>query len=215
MFEGISKLIKGPDPKELVRKWQAQLRADQRRIERQIRDIQFEEKKVQKNIKDAAKRSDLTTCKILAKEIVHSRKAVGRLYVNKAQMMSISSALTEQLAMVRVAGSLQKSNDVMKLVNESMKLPELQKTMMEMSKEMQRAGLIDEMMSDAMDSAMGMEDEEEETDAEVQRVLDEVAGEALAAMPRARARPAAAAVQEEPEEAAEEDLQQRLNAMRS
>lgn len=36
--------------------------------------------------------------------------------------------------MVRVAGSLQKSNDVMKLVNESMKLPELQKTMMEMSK---------------------------------------------------------------------------------
>lgn len=58
-----------------------------------------------------------------------------------------------------------------------------------MHAEMQRAGLIDEMMSDAMDSAMGMEDEEEETDAEVQRVLDEVAGEALAAMPRARARP--------------------------
>lgn len=36
--------------------------------------------------------------------------------------------------MVRVAGSLQKSNDVMKLVNDSLKLPDMQKTMMEMSK---------------------------------------------------------------------------------
>lgn len=39
----------------------------------------------------------VASSQILAKEIVHSRKAVGRLYVNKAQMMSISSALTEQL----------------------------------------------------------------------------------------------------------------------
>lgn len=28
---------------------------------------------------------------------MHSRKAVGRLYVNKAQMISIGNALTEQL----------------------------------------------------------------------------------------------------------------------
>jgi len=34
---------------------------------------------------------------VLAKEIIHSRKAVGRLYVNKAHMISISNALTEQL----------------------------------------------------------------------------------------------------------------------
>lgn len=34
---------------------------------------------------------------VLAKEIIHSRKAVSRLYVNKAQMMSIANALTEQL----------------------------------------------------------------------------------------------------------------------
>lgn len=34
---------------------------------------------------------------MLAKEIIHSRKAVSRLYVNKAQMISIGNALTEQL----------------------------------------------------------------------------------------------------------------------
>jgi hypothetical protein len=34
---------------------------------------------------------------VLAKEIIHSRKAVSRLYVNKAQMISLGHALTEQL----------------------------------------------------------------------------------------------------------------------
>lgn len=37
-------------------------------------------------------------------------------------------------AMARVSGTLQKSTDVMKLVNDTLKLPEMQRTMMEMSK---------------------------------------------------------------------------------
>ena len=36
--------------------------------------------------------------------------------------------------MVRVAGTLQRSTEVMKLVNESLKLPQMQRTMMEMSR---------------------------------------------------------------------------------
>lgn len=55
--------------------------------------------------------------------------------------------------------------------------------------EMAKAGLIEEMMNDAIDSALGDEDIEEETDAEVEKVLQEVAGETLAALPAARARP--------------------------
>jgi hypothetical protein len=41
---------------------------------------------------------------VLAKEIIHSRKAVGRLYVNKAQMISIGNALTEQLGETQARG---------------------------------------------------------------------------------------------------------------
>lgn len=36
--------------------------------------------------------------------------------------------------MLRVSGTLQKSTDVMKLVNETLKLPEMQRTMFEMSR---------------------------------------------------------------------------------
>ncbi|GBF93578.1 vacuolar sorting-associated protein [Raphidocelis subcapitata] len=219
MFKGVTDLFKKPDPKELVRKWQSSLRAEQRNIERQIRDIQFEEKKVRKSITEAAKRNDMATCRILAKEIIQSRRAVSRLYVNKAQMISIGNALSEQLAMVKVAGTLQRSSDVMKLINESMKLPEMQRTMMDMAREMQKAGLIEEMTSEALDSALGGEDIEEEADEEVDAVLREVAGEVLAALPAAKARPAAVPQQQQQEEAPEEReelaaLQERLNAAR-
>lgn len=208
--------FKEPDPKELVRKWQATLRAEQRGLERQVREIQMEEKKVQKSIKEAAKRGDMGACKSMAKEILHSRKAVSRLYTNRAQMMGIGTALTEQLAMLKVAGCMQRSSEVMKAVNVAMKAPELQKTMMEMSKEMSKAGLIEEMMSDALDDALGAEDEEEETEAEVDRVIAEVAGETLASLPAAqRAKlPQQRQAEAAPDIDEDEELQARLNAVK-
>lgn len=205
-------LIPNEDPKELVRKWQASLRAEQRALDRQVRDIQFEEKKVQKAIREAAKRGDMGAARHLAKEVVQSRKAVGRIYTNKAHMQSLSTALTEQLAMLRVAGTLSKSTEVMKEVNTIIKAPELQKTMVEMSKEMMKAGLIEEMMSDAIDSAIGGEDEEEETEEEVQKVLDEIALATASALPSAQRTKQAARQQAAEEE--EGELHARLDAVR-
>ena len=41
---------KKPDPKELVRKWQSDMRSEQRRLERSIMNIQREEKVAQKQV---------------------------------------------------------------------------------------------------------------------------------------------------------------------
>ena len=54
---------------------------------------------------------------------------------------------------------------------------------------MQKAGLISEMTSDALDSALGGEDLEEEADEAVDAVLREVAGDIMDALPAAKARP--------------------------
>lgn len=85
---------------------------------------------------------------------------------------------------------------------------------------MMKAGLIEEMMNDTLDSALGDEELEEETEAEVDRVLMEITGETLAQLPAGKLKPlqqpAAAepeAEEVEPEELAE--LQARLNAIRS
>lgn len=55
--------------------------------------------------------------KLLAKEVISSRKTTGRLYQNKAQMNSVSMMLSEQLATLRSVGHLTKSTEVLKCMN--------------------------------------------------------------------------------------------------
>ncbi|KAL4452152.1 hypothetical protein ABPG75_007814 [Micractinium tetrahymenae] len=211
----LSMFKKQEDPKELVRKWQRQIRTEIRGVERQMMDVQREQKKAEKLIKEAAKRNDMVSCKILAKEVVNMRRTVGKLAMNKATFLSLSNQMTEQLAMTRVAGALTKSGEVMKLVNSLMRVPQLSRTMAEMSREMAKAGIIDEMMSDAMDSVMDGEDLEEETEEQVDKILLEVAGETLAQMAAApRQQRQAVQQQQQPAEAEGEDLQARLAAVR-
>ena len=52
---------------------------------------------MKKSIKDAAKRGDTQTCKMLAKEVVRSRKAVSRMHTSKAQMNSVVMQMENQL----------------------------------------------------------------------------------------------------------------------
>ncbi|KAB2033260.1 hypothetical protein E1A91_D04G006900v1 [Gossypium mustelinum] len=174
-----------PNPQQLLRDWQRKLRQECRNIERQIRDVQREEKSVQKAIREAAKRNDMGSAKALAKEIVMSRKAVNRLYENKAQLNSISMHLGESVAIARTVGHLSKSAEVMKLVNNLMKAPQMATTMQEFSKEMTKAGVIEEIVNDAVDTALDSEDIEEETEEEVNKVLSEIAGETAAQLPEA------------------------------
>lgn len=206
---------KQEDPKELVRKWQRQIRTEIRGVERQMLEVQREQKKAEKLIKEAAKRNDMASARILAKEVVNMRRTVTKLAVNKATFLSLSNQMTEQLAMTRVAGALTNSGEVLKLVNNLMKVPQLQRTMVEMSREMTKAGIISEMMDDAMESAMDSEDLEEETEEQVDKILLEVAGETLSQMAAAPRQQKQAVPQQAVGEDEVEDLQARLAAVRS
>jgi charged multivesicular body protein 3 len=131
---------KAPDPKEQVNEWSKKIRKEGHQLERQINQIKREEAKVVRSIKECAKRGDNEAAKLLAKEVVQSRKAVTRIYTAKANLSSVEMQMRNQAAQIRLAGSLQKSTEVMKAMQQLVKLPELQKTMMEMSKEMMKVG---------------------------------------------------------------------------
>lgn len=213
---------KKPDPKEQVREWRSKMRKEQRVIDRQIGGIQREEAKVKKSIKDAAKKGQIDVAKILAKELVQSRKAVSKLYASKAQMNSVVMTMQQQLAMMRMSGSIQKSTDVMKAMQGLIKLPEIQASMMDLSREMAKAGLIEEMMEDTFE---GLEDDDldEQADKEVDKVLFEITDGQLGVLgPVSTKLPQeeqAGAVGPEPGTAdsdeEEDDLQERLKALRS
>ncbi|XP_022755583.1 vacuolar protein sorting-associated protein 24 homolog 1 [Durio zibethinus] len=220
-MEKVMNMIKPkPNPQQQLRDWQHKLRQECRNIERQIRDIQREERNVQKAIRDAAKRNDMVSAKALAKEIVRSRRTVNRLHENKAQMNSISMHLGESVAIARTVGHLSKSAEVMKLVNNLMKAPEVAVTMQEFSKEMTKAGVIEEFVNDALDDALDSEDIEEETEEEVDKVLTAIAGETAAQLPEAvrkekMKQPAQAAPQEEEAIAEGVDDEEELEEIRA
>ncbi|KAJ3107188.1 Charged multivesicular body protein 3 [Phlyctochytrium planicorne] len=201
-------------PDEQVKKWRSSIRTQERELDKQLRGIEAEEIKVKRNIKLAAKRKDTASCKILAKEIVRSRKAKDRIHTSKAQLNSLVMQLQQQLATAKVTGSLKTSTDIMKLVNNLVKLPEIHKTMQEMSMEMMKAGIISEMMEDAIDN---LDDEglEEEADEEVDKVLNELTDGLLTGVGPVGAPledPESPTKEEEPEVDA---MQARLTALRS
>ncbi|KAL4284736.1 hypothetical protein GQ457_16G011750 [Hibiscus cannabinus] len=218
-MEKVMNIIKPkPNPQQLLRDWQRRLRQECRNIERQIRGK--EEKNVQKAIRDAAKRNDMGSAKALAMEIVRSRRTVNRLYENKAQLNSVSMHLGESVAIARTVGHLSKSAEVMKLVNNLMKAPEVAVTMQEFSKEMTKAGVIEEFVNDALDNALDSEDIEEETEEEVDKVLTAIAGETAAQLPEAvrkekMKQPVQAAAQEEEAIAEGVDDEEELEEIRA
>ncbi|XP_022080628.1 charged multivesicular body protein 3-like [Acanthaster planci] len=206
------------DPKEQVQEWTRSLNRETRKLDRQIRSIEREEMKVKRSLKDAAKKGEKDVCKILAKEIVNSRKAVKRIHTSKAQINSVSMQMKNQLALIRMSGALQKSTDVMKIMSQLCRVQEVQATMMEMSKEMMKAGIIEEMVEDTFES---LEDDEmeEATEQEVEKILFEITAGHLVDAPKAvnddlPVAGATAISDEEPEEDISE-MQARLEALRS
>ena len=162
---------------------------------------------------------------ILAREVVNARKAVTRIHTAKANLSSIEMQMKQQAAQLRVAGSLSKSVDVMKSMQQLVKIPEIQQTMQEMSKEMTKAGIMEEMMEDAMGDTLETEDLEEDIQLEVDKVLSEITADknvkvkpGLKTQDTLNLPEAGTAEPGEEEPEAEEDLaemQERLQALRS
>jgi len=217
---GLFGKTKGPDPKEQVQEWGKKIRKEGYNLDRQINAIKREEMKVTKSLKEAAKKGDKDVCHILAKEIINSRKAVTRLYTAKANLNSVQLQMKNQLATVKVAGALSSSAEVMKSMNALVKLPETQKTMMELSKEMMKAGVIEEMLEDTMEGLDAEEEMEEAAQEEIDKIIFELTTGKLGEAPTAvkdTLPPTGTELEDKEVESDEEleEMQGRLESLRS
>lgn len=74
-------------------------------------------------------------------------------------------------ATLKISGTLQRSTEILKMTSSLIKLPEMNATMREMSAEMSKAGIMDEMLDDVMDTEDLDEEGEEEAEGEIEKVL--------------------------------------------
>ena len=115
--------------------------------------------------------------------------------------------------MIRVTGCMQKSVEVMALMNSLMKVPQMNAVMMAMGREMEKAGLMEEMMDDTLSSMDGEVELDDAAEEEVDKALDEVL--AGAHVPSARVPQQQQQEEEEEEEEEDVETQKRLAALKA
>ena len=82
--------------------------------------------------------------------------------------------VNEAFSVRKIEGSIKASTGIMKDVNSLVRLPELTGTMRELSQELMKAGIIEEMVGDSLPDDDLLEGEDEEAEAEVDKVLGEI-----------------------------------------
>jgi len=131
-------------------------------------------------------------------------------------MMQVNEAFSVR----KIEGSIRASTSVMKDVNSLIRLPELTGTMRELSMELVKAGIIEEMLDDTLPAEQEF-DMDEEVEGEVDKVLGEImagklqkTGEVPSA-PLTEPEPEPEPEQMEEDEAGLEDMRQRLAILKS
>merc|ERR1719221_1641457 len=114
-----------------------------------------------------AKAGQMDAVKIMAKDLVRTRKAIKKFMLMKANIQAVSLKIQTLKSQNSMAQAMKGVTKAMMMMNKQMKLPEIQK-------QSEIMDMKEDMMNDVMDDAMGDEDDEEETDAIVTQVLDEL-----------------------------------------
>ncbi|CCJ30209.1 unnamed protein product [Pneumocystis jirovecii] len=216
-MEVLRRLFIGRPLQEQVREWQRKLRSECRNIDRQLSQLSIQENKTKQSIKKyASEGSSHTTqasCRLLTKELIRAKKQRSRLEYSKALLNSLNMQLDEQLATLKIAGILQKSTIMIKDVNKLIRLPELNETMMAISKEMMKAGIFEEMVSDALD----MEDLDQDTveTKQIDQILFEITDGLLGSIEPAPTTQINTVEETDQEETSLEHMRHRLKALRN
>ncbi|XP_055663640.1 LOW QUALITY PROTEIN: charged multivesicular body protein 2a [Falco peregrinus] len=161
-------------PEELLRQNQRALARAMRELDRERQKLEAQEKKIIVDIKKMAKQGQMDAVKIMAKDLVRTRRYVKKFITMRANVQAVSLKIQTLKSNNSMAQAMKGVTKAMATMNRQLKLPQIQKIMMEFEKQAEIMDMKEELMNDAIDDAMGDEDDEEESDAVVSQVLDEL-----------------------------------------
>eukprot|EP00092_Neocalanus_flemingeri_P013195 GFUD01014221.1.p1 GENE.GFUD01014221.1~~GFUD01014221.1.p1 ORF type:complete len:220 (-),score=84.79 GFUD01014221.1:377-1036(-) len=161
-------------PEEQLKKNQRALTKAMRELDRERAKMEQQEKKIIADIKKMAKLGQMDAVKIMAKDLVRTRRYVKKFMLMRANIQAVSLKIQTLKSQNSMAQAMKGVTKAMMSMNKQMKLPEIQKIMQEFEKQSEIMDMKEEMMSDVIDDALGDEGDEEEGDAIVTQVLDEL-----------------------------------------
>ncbi|CAN8017466.1 charged multivesicular body protein 2b [Ixodes scapularis] len=161
-------------PAEQMRQQNRNLRKAQRDIEKDRRDLERQEKQLELEIKKAAKEGNKQVCTVLAKQLVQVRKQKARTYTASSKVQAVGAQSKTMHANVKLADAMATTAKTMGEVNKSIKPQDIARTMQEFEKETTKMGMTEEIVDDTLNSILDESGDEEEQDAIVNQVLDEI-----------------------------------------
>eukprot|EP00002_Diphylleia_rotans_P022349 TRINITY_DN4377_c0_g1_i1.p1 TRINITY_DN4377_c0_g1~~TRINITY_DN4377_c0_g1_i1.p1 ORF type:complete len:216 (+),score=65.60 TRINITY_DN4377_c0_g1_i1:84-731(+) len=203
-------------PQEMLREYKRMIDKSIRELDRERTQLQNQEKKIIAEMKKTAKQGQMGACKIMAKDLVRTRKYVDKFYKMRTQMQAVGLRLQTMKSTASMTDAMKGMTRAMIMMNRQINLPAMQQIMMEFEKQSELMDMKEEMMGDAIDDAMDDGTEEAESEDIVNQIFDEIGISQMGGLSKVpdrdpNASKSAAAPQEEDADA---DLQARLDALR-
>uniref|UniRef100_A0A2P2I6C9 Charged multivesicular body protein 2a-like n=1 Tax=Hirondellea gigas TaxID=1518452 RepID=A0A2P2I6C9_9CRUS len=161
-------------PEEMLRKNQRALTKAMRDLDRERTKMEQQEKKIIADIKKMAKLGQMDAVKVMAKDLVRTRRYVKKFIMMRAQIQAVSLKITTLKSQNAMAQAMKGVTRAMMSMNNQLQLPQIQHIMQEFEKQTELMNMKEEMMNDVIDDAMEGEGDEDESDAIVSQVLDEL-----------------------------------------
>ncbi|GAB0097983.1 charged multivesicular body protein 2a [Sergentomyia squamirostris] len=161
-------------PEEMLRKNQRALNKAMRDLDREKMKMEQQEKKVIADIKKLAKEGQMDAVKIMAKDLVRTRRYVKKFMLMKANIQAVSLKIQTLKSQNTMAQAMKGVTRAMQNMNKQLNLPQIQKILHDFERQSEMMDMKEEMINDAIDDAMEDEGDEEESDAVVTQILDEL-----------------------------------------
>uniref|UniRef100_A0A2P2I2R4 Charged multivesicular body protein 2b-like n=1 Tax=Hirondellea gigas TaxID=1518452 RepID=A0A2P2I2R4_9CRUS len=161
--------------KDQIRANDKQLRKAGRDVERDRRELEREEKKLEAEIKKLAKTpGNKDAVRTLAKQLVSVRKQKARSYAASSRITGISCQQKAMGANVKLADSMAATTKTMASMNRLMKPEDVAQNMRNFEKAAAQLNMSEEVVNDTLDDILNESGDEEEGDAIVNQVLEEI-----------------------------------------
>eukprot|EP01120_Amphizonella_sp_Union-15-10_P008338 TRINITY_DN2988_c0_g2_i1.p1 TRINITY_DN2988_c0_g2~~TRINITY_DN2988_c0_g2_i1.p1 ORF type:complete len:244 (-),score=65.17 TRINITY_DN2988_c0_g2_i1:85-765(-) len=161
-------------PRQVLREHQRTITRAMRELERERRRLEQSEKKVISEIRRVAKQGQMGAARIMAKDLVRTRKHIEKMYKMHTQLQTVNMRLQTINSQAAMAEAMRGVTRAMMRMNRQINLPAMQQIMMEFERQSEIMDMKEETIGETMDDMLEDDDEEEETETIINQVLDEL-----------------------------------------
>jgi len=127
-------------PQEMLRQNQRALNRAMRDLDRERAQMENQEKRIIADIKKMAQKGEMDAVKIMAKDLVRTRRAVKKFMMMRANIQAVALKIQTLKSQDAMAQAMKGVTKAMMSMNKQLKLPQIQKIMQEFEKQSENHG---------------------------------------------------------------------------